>query len=230
MSSALPFPSPAPAVPPSGSGAPSDLRGEWSLVMLSAASGAADAFAFLCAGRVFAGVMTGNLVLLGASAAGVGEKGVALRACLAVASYGVGAACGAWLTARWRRRLPLTLLAEVVLLTGAAGLWLLGPVAVGAYRPEVLTLVAAAMGVQARTRVTPTNYFTGTFTSLVGRRVLREPGGGERWVVARLVALVAGAAVAATAARWCPPLAAAVPVVPALVALVLETGRGRRSG
>ena len=90
------------------------------LLLLSAASGAADAFVFICVGQVFAGVMTGNLVLLGASAAGAGEEGVALRVVTALLSYGCGVAGAALAGERLWRRVPVMLLAEVALLAAAA--------------------------------------------------------------------------------------------------------------
>ncbi|MFE9403250.1 DUF1275 family protein [Streptomyces sp. NPDC006530] len=63
--------------------APSAAADERFLPALSAASGATDAFAFLCLGRVFAGVMTGNLVLVGASV-GAGDRTVMTRALTAL--------------------------------------------------------------------------------------------------------------------------------------------------
>ncbi|MYW33303.1 DUF1275 family protein, partial [Streptomyces sp. SID2119] len=160
-------------------------------MLLSAASGAADAFAFLCVGQVFAGVMTGNLVLLGASAAGAGENGVALRVVTALAAYACGVAAG---TLMGGLPLGLTLLAESVLLGVAAALWGFGLVASYGDRLGLLALVSLAMGVQGRVRVTPTNYFTGTLTSLAGRAAARRLEPGDGWVLGRLGAVVAGAA------------------------------------
>ncbi|ARF76912.1 DUF1275 family protein [Streptomyces sp. NPDC012600] len=201
-------------------------------MLLSAASGAADAFAFLCVGEVFAGVMTGNLVLLGASAAGAGEDGVALRVLTALAAYVCGAAAGAVMTGRLGLPLGVVLLAEVVLLGAAAVLWGLGLVASSGDRLGLLALVSLAMGVQGRVRVTPTNYFTGTLTSLAGRAAAGELGPGDAWALGRLGAVVAGAAVAALTERWWSPGAALGAVVLAAGALALETAprRGRGTG
>ncbi|MFE2294101.1 DUF1275 family protein [Streptomyces sp. NPDC059452] len=200
-------------------------------MFLSAASGAADAFAFLCVGQVFAGVMTGNLVLLGASAAGAGEDGVALRVVTALAAYACGAASGALMTGRFGLRTGVMLAAEVVLLGAAAAFWGLGLVTSYGDRLGLLALVALAMGIQGRVRVTPTNYFTGTLTSLAGRAAARELEPGDVWVLGRLAAVVAGAALAALAERWWSPGAALGAVVLAAGALALETvprGGGRR--
>ncbi|MBK3618930.1 DUF1275 domain-containing protein, partial [Streptomyces sp. MBT98] len=149
------------------------------MLLLSAASGAADAFVFLCVGQVFAGVITGNLVLLGASAAGAGEDGVALKVVVALAAYFCGVAAGALMAGRRGFRVPALLGVEVVLLGAAAVLWGLELVASYGERLGLLALVAVAMGVQGRVRVTPTNYFTGTLTSLTGRVALRELRGGD---------------------------------------------------
>ncbi|WP_097993906.1 DUF1275 family protein, partial [Streptomyces sp. f51] len=171
------------------------------MLLLSAASGAADAFVFLCVGQVFAGVMTGNLVLLGASAAGAGEDGVALKVVVALAAYFCGVVAGALMAGRGFR-VPVLLGVEVVLLGAASVLWGLELVTSYGDRIGLLALVAMAMGVQGRVRVTPTNYFTGTLTSLAGRVALRQLRGGDGWVLGRLAAVVAGAAVAALAERW----------------------------
>ncbi|MFD5204567.1 YoaK family protein [Streptomyces sp. NPDC058375] len=205
-------------------------RGEGELLLLSAASGAADAFVFLCVGQVFAGVMTGNLVLLGASAAGAGEDGVALKVAVALGAYFCGVAVGARLTGRREAPVPVLLGVEVVLLGAAAVLWGLELVTSYGDRLGLLALVAVAMGVQGRVRVTPTNYFTGTLTSLAGRVALRELRGGDGWVLGRLAAVVVGAAVAALAERWWSPGAALGAMAMAGGALVLETvpGRGGR--
>ncbi|MFD4019802.1 YoaK family protein [Streptomyces sindenensis] len=223
-----------PPSPPSGSSSCGTSRtgdaprgGEAALLLLSAASGAADAFVFLCVGQVFAGVMTGNLVLLGASAAGAGEDGVALKVVVALGTYFCGVAAGALMSGRRGCRVPALLGAEVILLGAAAVLWGLELVTSYGERLGLLSLVAVAMGVQGRVRVTPTNYFTGTLTSLAGRVALRELRRGDGWVLGRLAAVVAGAAVAALAERWWSPGAALGAVVAAAGALALETVRGR---
>ncbi|MFD9600465.1 DUF1275 domain-containing protein [Streptomyces sp. NBC_01224] len=206
-----------------------DPRSEWALLLLSAASGAADAFVFICVGQVFAGVMTGNLVLLGASAAGVGEHGVALRVITALVSYGFGVMCGAWMSERLRWPLPVMLLIEVALLAAAAVLWALDLITSDGERLELLVLIAVAMGIQGRIRATPTNYFTGTLTSLVSRVTLRSRNQGDGWVAGRLIAVVAGAAVTALAVRFWPGAAATVAVAPAVGALLIESVPRRRS-
>ncbi|PBO20980.1 DUF1275 family protein, partial [Streptomyces albidoflavus] len=50
--------------------------GRSALLLLSFASGVADVLAVVALGGAFAGIMTGNLVLLGAAAAGERSQGV----------------------------------------------------------------------------------------------------------------------------------------------------------
>lgn len=198
------------------------------LLLLSAASGAADAFVFICVGQVFAGVMTGNLVLLGASAAGAGEEGVALRVVTALVSYGCGVAWGAVTGERVWRRLPVMLTVEVVLLAAGAVLWGLDLITSDADRLGLLALMGLAMGIQGRIRATPTNYFTGTLTSLVGRLAMGAWRRGDGWVVGRLVAVVAGAAAAALAVRGRPDTGAMAAAALAAAALLVEAVPRRR--
>lgn len=77
------------------------LRMRIAVVILVAASGAMETLSLAALGHVFAGVMTGNLALLGMS---VGHGGGALgrAAALALAGFGLGAGVGAWVT-RGRR-------------------------------------------------------------------------------------------------------------------------------
>jgi len=192
------------------------------LLLLSAASGAADAFVFICVGQVFAGVMTGNLVLLGASAAGAGEEGVALRVVTALLSYGCGVAGAALAGERLWRRVPVMLLAEVALLAAGAGLWAAGLVASDADRLGLLVLMGLAMGIQGRVRATPTNYFTGTLTSLIGRLAVGAWREGDGWVAGRLAAVVAGAALAALTVRLWSAAGAVVAAALAAAALLVE--------
>lgn len=205
------------------------MRGRTALLLLSAASGAADAFVFICVGQVFAGVMTGNLVLLGASAAGAGEEGVALRVVTALVSYGCGVAGAAVVGERVWRRVSVMLLAEVVLLAAGAALWAARLITSDADRLGLLALMGLAMGIQGRVRATPTNYFTGTLTSLIGRLAVGAWRGGDGWVAGRLVAVVAGAALASLMVRLWPATGAVAAAALAVAALLVETvaRRGR---
>ncbi|CAM5246323.1 DUF1275 family protein [Streptomyces xanthochromogenes] len=188
------------------------------LLVLSAASGATDAFAFLCLGKVFAGVMTGNLVLVGASV-GAGDRDAVPRAVVALAGYALGAAGAALAAARLAPRLLLT--AQTVLLAFAAAAWGLG--SGRSLGPQLVLLFAAAlaMGVQARAWGTPTTYFTGTFTNLAGRLAKREAENADRWVAGRLAAVVAGAALTSLLVWSCSPAAGAGAVALCVAAFAL---------
>ncbi|MFE9567943.1 DUF1275 family protein [Streptomyces sp. NPDC006692] len=186
------------------------------LLLLSAASGATDAFAFLCLGKVFAGVMTGNLVLVGASV-GAGDRAVVPRAVTALAGYALGAGGAALAEHRLAPRLLLG--AETVLLALAAAGWALGLASSLGSQLALLVALSVAMGVQAHTWGTPTTYFTGTFTKLAGRLARRAPGGSDRWVAVRLAAVVAGAAASSLVAWWWSSATGTVAAVLCAIAL-----------
>ncbi|MFG3280906.1 DUF1275 family protein [Streptomyces sp. NPDC048111] len=198
-----------------------DGAGERFLLALSAASGATDAFAFLCLGKVFAGVMTGNLVLVGASV-GAGDREAVPRAALALIGYALGAA-GAALAAARRASPRLLLTAQTALLALVSLGWGLahGP----AFGRELALLFGAAlaMGVQARAWGTPTTYFTGTFTGLAGRFARREAEHADRWAAGRLAAVVAGAAVTSLIVWWRPALGGAAGPALCLAAFALPS-------
>ncbi|WP_431031914.1 DUF1275 family protein [Streptomyces sp. P6-2-1] len=188
----------------------------WPLLALSLASGAVDALAVVALGGAFAGVMTGNLVFLGAALGGAGlPEGIAAPAA-AVGGYVLGVACAApVLRARWGGPLRV-LLAETVVLAAVAGVWAAGPPA-GSEPYVLLAALAAAMGGQASAVLAlgpagaPTTFFTSTLTTLV---LALARGGGVRRAsapVARLCALVLGAALAALLHRSAPAWAAALP-------------------
>ncbi len=115
---------------------------------------------------------------------------------------------------------------NLVLLGAADVLWV--PESVTSYgdRLGLPALVAVAMGVRGRVRVTPTDYFTGTLTSLAGRVALRELRGGDGWVLGRLTAVAA----AAPADRWWSPGAALGAVVTAAGAPTLGRSRAGAAG
>ncbi|MFI6858583.1 YoaK family protein [Streptomyces sp. NPDC050421] len=222
------MPTPTASTEPAGRDHADGPRPHTALLLLSAASGAADAFVFICIGQVFAGVMTGNLVLLGAAAAGAGEEGVALRVVTALVSYGCGVAWGAVAGERMWWRLPVMLLIEVVLLTAGAVLWACGLITSDVGRLGLLVVMGLAMGIQGRVRATPTNYFTGTLTSLVGRLAQGSWRRGDGWVTGRLLAVVAGAALAALTVRLWPASGAVAAAGLAAAALLVEAA-GRRA-
>ncbi len=211
------------------------------MVLLAAASGAVDAMAFTALGHVFAGVMTGNLALLGiavgsdhfadvvppliALAGFVLGTAAAARACRGTAAAGPG----------WPARTLQCLACEAVLLTVTAVVWAsAGAPPVGAPRDVLLCVAAVAMGGQsgamlgAGPAARPSTYLTGSLATFVTRGVGQVPGGDrpgtDRWVPVRLTALAVGAGAAAAVFRSAPGWTPFLPPV-LVVAAVLTAAR-----
>lgn len=227
--------------------APSALRRDALLVVLTAASGATDALSFLGLGQVFTAVMTGNLVLLGI-ALGRGSLGQAGRAAVAVAAFAIGVAVSSRVaTSRdntapgdptWPSHVVLALGIEAILELGL----LVGWMATGG-RPggslEVLLVAdsAIAMGIQSgavRALGVPglsTTYLTGTLTWIVSHLT-----GGERPrdvapQALSIAGMLAGAVVTAALIGWARQFAVLVPAgLVALVPVFVVAGRARRTG
>ncbi|MFI6082836.1 YoaK family protein [Streptomyces sp. NPDC051217] len=211
-------------------------RAQWgALILFAGVSGAVDVLAFTALGRVFAGVMTGNLVLLGLSLTGTGHEGGPTAPLLALGGYVVGVAAVAPFArrrpeesaTRWPSAVVRCLAVEVVLLAAVAAGW---GAADGApaqpWLDVVLVAVAVAMGIQSAALAGagaaggPGTYFTGTLTHVVAHAA--GPPGGRRadlGSLARLVALTGGAAVGALVFAASAPWAMAVPLVLAVAAL-----------
>ncbi|MEV0260097.1 YoaK family protein [Streptomyces sp. NPDC050617] len=202
------------------------MRADTALLSLSAASGAVDAFAFICLGKVFAGVMTGNLILIGASLGSGGDR-VAFRAGTTLLGYVAGAVFGGWLTAHARGRWRTVLTVETALLVAVAAVWAAGLGRSGWPHFAMLAAVSLAMGIQGSVCLSPTNYITGTLTTLAGRAGNRALRPADRWVGGRLLAIVAGAAVTALVERLWSPGTALVAVPLAVFALVVEAAARR---
>lgn len=180
-------------------------------VVLAACAGASELLAVLTHGGAFAGIVTGNLVLVGAEGV-TGEVLDMLAPATAVAGFVVGVAV--W-HALWRSRPRVVvdlLVAELVLLRGYATGWLVTAGRPGtAVGTVMLVVVAVAMGAQSVASVrmrTYTTYLTGALTAAVQDLVTRSP---RRRITGlrQLAALVAGAAAAALALahlRWSAPL------------------------
>ncbi|MFD3485666.1 YoaK family protein [Streptomyces sp. NPDC058665] len=221
-------------------------RAQWgALILFAGASGAVDVLAFTALGEVFAGVMTGNLVLLGLSLTGTGHEGGPAAPLLALGGYIAGVAGvvpfarrrAAEPETRWPRGVVRCLAVEVVLLAAVAAGW---GAADGApaqpWLDVVLVAVSAAMGMQsaalagAGAASGPGTYFTGTLTQVVTHAV--GPPGGRRadlGSLARLVALTGGAAVSAVVNAASAPWAMVVPLALAALACVAVTPRQGRT-
>lgn len=215
-------------------------RGHTALLLLSFASGAADVLAVVALGGAFAGIMTGNVVLLGAAAAHERSHGVWAPA-LALAGYVLGTVLAVPLTGHtggrhvWPRGALACLAAEAVVLTTVAAAWTAGdrPDPGGVAAGLLLVPLSAAMGAQATAVLSlgregaPTTFFTSTLTSLVAGFAARRPGRVDGWAAARLGCLFAGACGAVLVRRVAPDMALFLPPL-LVVAAVTVVATGRR--
>ncbi|MFE9253047.1 YoaK family protein [Streptomyces sp. NPDC007088] len=216
----------------------SALGGRGALLALSFASGAVDALAVVALGGAFAGVMTGNLVFLGAAAAGRAPEG-AWAPGAALCGYVLGSALVAPLLhpvgarsaerGAWPGRVLAVLAAEALLLAAVAAGWAWSGTDAGPpTRYVLLGLLATAMGAQASAVLAlgptgaPTTFFTSTLTTLVLGVSAGRATAANGWAAARLLCLVAGACCAVLLRRALPPWAPALPAV--LVAVVAVSG------
>ncbi|WP_282780276.1 MULTISPECIES: YoaK family protein [unclassified Nocardia] len=196
--------------------------GVTALVLLSAGAGAMDALVFTELGKVFASVLTGNLVLLGVA---VALPWTDIAGPLTVLG---GYAAGIVVAARWcraergrrARRVLECLLAEAVLVSVLAGL--AASFGDGLGRASLLVPAALAMGMQSALVMaadpnSPTTYLTSTFTRFCSD--LATTGKADPWSSARIAGLVigAGGAVAlSNAAGWWAFMAPAALIVAAV--------------
>ncbi|SUA81051.1 Predicted membrane protein [Nocardia otitidiscaviarum] len=205
--------------------------GPTALVLLSAGAGATDALVFTELGKVFASVLTGNLVLLGVAAA-LPWTDVA-GPLTVLGGYAVGVVVAArWCRAergRRERRVLECLVAEAVLVGALAALAVVCGDGFG--RAPLLVLASLAMGMQSATVMaadpnSPTTYLTSTFTRFCSD--LAATGKADPWSPARIAGLVVGAGGAVALGRatgWWAFLVPAALIVAALVCV----GRGVRA-
>lgn len=233
--------SPALPVAPTTVPPPADQRDRGSavgrrhalVVVLTFATGAADALGFLALGGAFSSVMTGNMVLLGLSA-GAADTELAVTTGAAILSFVLGLLVGAKVAGSpaagdpvWPRQVTWALLVELVVFGGYLVGWELtegnrsDQAALG-----LLMLSAVALGLQSsavqRFGVSglSSTYLTGTLTSFIGDLAARRPR--TTWVPRAqvLLALMTGAAVGSLVTLHLPRLAPALCVAPlALVVL-----------
>ncbi|RKR89633.1 uncharacterized membrane protein YoaK (UPF0700 family) [Micromonospora pisi] len=221
------------------------------VVLLSLAAGGTDAISLLHLGGTFSSVVTGNIVVLGASATGL-EVATLVRVVAAIGCYGLGVFAGARLTAlpryatppgpRWRPRAAITcLVIEALLLVAFWVGWL---AAHGAPRGDVqlplIALAGLAMGVQSvavralgRANLS-TTYLTGSLTrivSAIGTPNWRRQFDGVQALA--LVGVLIGAGIAALVTEflpWAGPLPPVLFTVTAGGLLLADAIGGRQSG
>ena len=174
------------------------------VLALTFTTGVVDAVSYLGLGRVFTGLQTGNVVLLGFALAGAQGFTVAAPA-VSLAGFFAGAWWGGRLAAHLSRRhrrwfaLALTIEAALVALAAAAAVGLSADVAADR-RLVVVALLALAMGLRSATvrRLgvpgLTTTVVTSTITALAAGA---ETGGGgvarRLWQLATLAVRLAGA-------------------------------------
>ena len=157
------------------------------LLLLAVTAGATDATAFLRLGHVFASVITGNLVVLGLSAARA-HGDLALFAGCALGGYALGVILAAPRRSEhapgqplWPAGTTVALGAELALLIAFAVAWEIdGRTPARASQILMLVLCASAMGIQS-TAVrlvgqVSTTYLTSTLTGLLEAVVARNRG------------------------------------------------------
>ena len=220
---------------PRASGSPERLR-DLLLVALGVTTGATDVAGFERLGHVFAGVVTGNLVLLGIG--GVRRDGsLALSAGCAVVGFLIGVLAAA--SGRrhkgdeeervWPPGVTVALVcAGVLLLVFTVGWEATGGHPGREVQAVLLPIVAVAMGIQttAVRRLGPlsTAYLTGTLTALLEGLADRHWSTEESRGVAIIIAAIAGAATATLVIDHSPAFLPLVPLVP-LTVVVLASRR-----
>jgi uncharacterized membrane protein YoaK (UPF0700 family) len=220
------------------------MRGKHALLLalLGLLTGVCDATAFVRLGNVFASVITGNLVVLGVSAAR-GDGADLVNAVCALGGYALGALAAAPAAraaaeragqgdepGTWPRLLRARLAAEAGLLVIFAIVWELEPHPGRGLRLAMLVLLACAMGVQSvavrRLGSVSTTYLTATLTSLLEAVRSRQWSADRSRDLAILIAVVAGAAFALVVIDHARAALPAVQLV--LLAIVLIGSRPPR--
>lgn len=226
---------PAPDRPlPGASRSPERIR-DLLLVTLGVAAGATDAMSFEGLGHVFAGVVTGNLVLLGVG--GVrGDGSLALLAGCAIVGYVVGVLVASPRGCQnkrgdrrvWPVGVTVALASAAVLLLGFTVAWeSTGGHPGHGVQAMLVPVLAVVMGIQttAVRRVGPfsTTYLTGTLTALLEALAARGWSTEESRGVAIIFSTVAGAAATTLVIDHSP---ASVPLVPlvSLTIVVITSG------
>ncbi len=192
---------------------------------LAVTSGAVDATAFLALGKVFASVMTGNLVLLGVAAADHGAS-QAIHAAVAIAACCAGVLIGAPIAARaperdrvWAWAVTQTLLAELCLLAAFTVGWELSPRPHGnGAQIALLVLLSAAMGMQSaavrRLGHMSSTYLTSTLIGVMTAVATRSKPDGLARSTTALVAIALGAVAGGLLVRYAPAWLPTVVLVP----------------
>jgi uncharacterized membrane protein YoaK (UPF0700 family) len=191
------------------------------VVLATVTTGAVDAVTFLFLGKVFSSVITGNLVLLGLSAA-VHSSSEAIHTGAALGGYAAGVAVGAPLAGRgkdqgvtWPRSVTTTLAAELCVLAAFCVGWELSDGRPRGGAELVLQiLLAIAMGMQSaatrRLGQMSSTYLTSTLTGVVAALATGKMpdaiGRSLGVIAAMVVGALAGGIMALKAYAWLPAM------------------------
>ncbi len=210
---------------------------------LAFVSGATDATGLLVLGGTFTSVMTGNMVLLGTGLAeGDGDRWG--RAAAAIVAFVLGAAIGTRVAGTaeakdpvWPSAVNRALIVEFVIFAVYAALyWGSGSHPSGTLMSVLLAMNSFALGMQSsaiqRYGVSglSTTYMTGTLTTLVIRIASGRPLRDVAHSGTLLIALIVGAAAAASAVRWADGLVPAIQLAGVAIALGLGVWTTRTHG
>jgi uncharacterized membrane protein YoaK (UPF0700 family) len=192
---------------------------------LAMTAGAVDATAFLALGKVFASVMTGNLVLLGV-AVGDHSASQAVHGAVAIAACCAGVLIGAPIAARggardqvWAPAVTEALLAELCLLVAFTVGWELSPRPHGnGAQLALLVALSAAMGLQSaavrRLGQMSSTYLTSTLIGVMTALATRTRPDGLTRSVTALITLTLGALAGGLLVRFAPTWLPAVVLGP----------------
>jgi uncharacterized membrane protein YoaK (UPF0700 family) len=216
---------------------------DYRVVLLTITAGAANAVSFLALGKVFASVITGNLVLLGVAAT-TRSSIEAGHAGLGLLGYVAGVLVGAPLAARhsdpartWPAGVTATLGAELVVMAGFCVGWELSHGSPhGTGQLTLLIVLAAAMGMQAaavrRLGQMSSTYLTSTLTAVLSGLVTRTRHEGFARSIGALVAIVVGALAGGILARsayaWLP-VAVLLPLAVVIAGSVVVARHDRKT-
>jgi uncharacterized membrane protein YoaK (UPF0700 family) len=216
------------------------------LLALTFCAGSVDAVCYLGMGQVFAGMMTGNLLIL-SFAIGVLETARIVQALVAMFGFAVGVLLGgrilgsASMDQPWPSRATAALIVELLIAWIFGVGWVaFGGHPAGAFQQALLALIAAGMGVQTGisrhlgrsssppTFVTGTPFVTGTLAGFVSQLA---SGRTSKWLpyAATLLVLIAGGGVGAFLLSYFAKVAPAAAVVALIVAVVMAVFGGRKS-
>ncbi len=197
------------------------------LVTLGVVTGATDASVFERLGHVFASVITGNLILLGVSAA-KGDGRLALFAGCALAGYAAGVVLAAPREDQPQRVWPpsatYALAFDLAMLIAFTIGWeLAGTTPTRGAQLLLLVLAAVAMGAQStavrRLGQMSTTYLTSTLVGVLEALRRRQWSAGDARSVAILLAALVGAAAAVALILHARRLMPVLQIVPLTVVL-----------